>query len=713
MKTTTIGVVAACSASSVTAVTGSRSSIPTAIVSRSGGVYNQHHNRKQQTTENVVNSIRGGNAPASSSTTAEKTTTTSVEEEDELDTKDIAKENAEKKRRKKKKYKKKQTNNKKSSASSSQQSTRKKQQSINTPEKEDSTDQSSTSESSTKTNNNNNKSSKSPLSPEAQSILNQTCHYNILGITKSATQSQIQKAYRKRCIITHPDKVSGDRSAFDKVSVAYDILSCEKKRAVYDKFGQKGLDEGLDVHSDGVRGFGMGMGNGNFGTDVFRDFFSGTGIDPFNFAGRRHQQQQQQSSRRNRDLRYQLEVTLEELYNGTTKHVLIQQPNGSSYYQHHRKEVEVTLPKGMSNGQSVRLSGVVDSIKDAPPADVIFIIRERRHPIFTRRGNDLAIEVSITYAESIVGYKRTLKCLNGKEIVICNPVVAEVVKVDELIDAPSLPKLQKEGEEFVATIVNDDDSVVISNNSTNSTAVISNNATAATANTTIEQVETPPEQITKTTTTSYKLPPSIIQTGDVHVLKGYGMPIKGYQGHDSDEYGNLYIQYRVESPLSSTSSSSTTKTSNLSPQERVDLARLLNKLEGNTDDIAKDIVVSSDETITQDKDDQKSVHHLVISSVSEFGRTTDSSVNNHGDDEHLRHDEDYDVNMPHGFRSTEDVSDFVHRAFAGRTGPFGGTSFGFSTFTSSSGGGGGGGGGGYGYNGHGEEEDHKVECNQM
>jgi len=690
MKRTAIGVVAACSASSsVTTVTGSSSSIPTAIVSQSGGVYNQHHNRKQQTTQNVINSIRGG-----SSAPASNTAETSVEEQNDKDANDIAKENAEKKRRKKKKYKKKQTNNKKST--SSQQSTKKKQS--NTPEKDDSTDQSSsTSESSTNTN-------KSPLSPEAQSILNQTNHYAILGITKSATQSQIQKAYRKRCIITHPDKVSGDRSAFDKVSVAYDILSCEKKRAVYDKFGQKGIDQGLDVHSDGVRGFGMGKGNGgSFGTDVFRDFFSGTGIDPFNFAGRRHQQHQHQSAtRRNRDLRYQLEVTLEELYNGTTKHVLIQQPNGSSYYQHHRKEVEVTLPKGMSNGQSVRLSGVVDSIKDAPPADVIFIIRERRHPIFTRRGNDLAIEVSISYAESIVGYKRSLKCLNGKEIVICNPVMTEIVKVDELVDVPPLPKLQEEEdtEEVVSTLVNDNNSVD-DINSTNST-VTANNTTAATADTTVEQVEIPPGQITKTTTTSYKLPPAIIQTGDVHVLKGYGMPIKGYQGHDSDEYGNLYIQYRVESP---SSTSSTTKKSNLSPQERVDLARLLNKLEGNTDDIAKDVVVSSDDDRDEKKTEEERVHHLDMSSVSEFGRTTDSSVNNHGDDEHLRHDED-DVNMPHGFRSSEDVSDFVHRAFAGRTGGFP-SSFGFSTFTSSSSG------GGYGYNGHGEEEDHKVECNQM
>jgi len=704
MKRTAIGVVAACSASSsVTTVTGSSCSIPTAIVSRSGGVCKEHHNRKQQTTENVINSIRGGSSAPGASSTAE-----TFVEEDEIDAKDIAKENAEKKRRKKKKYKKKQTNNnKKSNASSSQQSTKKKQSNT---EEDSTTDQSSTSESSTKTNHNNKSSNSSPLSPEAQSILNQTNHYAILGITKSATQSQIQKAYRKRCIITHPDKVSGDRSAFDKVSVAYDILSCEKKRAVYDKFGQRGLDQGLDVHSDGVRGFGMGMGNGSFGTDVFRDFFSGTGIDPFNFAGRRQQQQQQhQSSRRNRDLRYQLEVTLDELYNGTTKHVLIQQPNGSSYYQHHRKEVEVTLPKGMSNGQSVRLSGVVDSIKDAPPADVIFIIRERRHQIFTRRGNDLAIEVSITYAESIVGYKRSLKCLNGKEIVICNPVMTEVVKVDELVDAPPLPKLQVEEdtEEVVSTLVNDDGSVE-NNNSTNCTAAVTANNTTATAaaDTTIEieQVETPPapEQITKTTTTSYKLPPSIIQTGDVHVLKGYGMPIKGYQGHDSDEYGNLYIQYRVESP---SSTSSTTKTSNLSPQERVDLARLLNKLEGNTDDIANDVISSEDDRDESTTDEER-VHHLDMSSVSEFGRTTDSSVNNHGDDEHLRHDED-DVNMPHGFRSGEDVSNFVHRAFAGRTGPFGGTSFGFSTFTSSSSG------GGYGYNGHGEEEDHKVECNQM
>ncbi|EED95579.1 predicted protein, partial [Thalassiosira pseudonana CCMP1335] len=64
-------------------------------------------------------------------------------------------------------------------------------------------------------------------------------HYDILGITRTATQAQIQKAYRRRCLATHPDKLpNGDRQAFDMVSRAYEVLGCERKRALYDRFGE-------------------------------------------------------------------------------------------------------------------------------------------------------------------------------------------------------------------------------------------------------------------------------------------------------------------------------------------------------------------------------------------------------------------------------------------------------------------------------------------
>ena len=578
--------------------------------------------------------------------------------------------------------------------------------------------------------------SKSALSPEAQSILSQTCHYDVLGITtdkSSATFSEIQKAYRRRAMVTHPDKTNGDRTAFDKVSAAYDVLSCDKKRAVYDRFGMDGL------LNDQKNGDGSGF-FGGVATDVFREFFGGGGSGmggastffgtQFNHPGGGASTRSSSSfGPRNRDLRYQLEVSLEDLYNGSSKHVAIQQPNPFHPHLPYRKEVEVSLTKGMHSGQSVRLSGVVDSIPDAAPADVIFLINERRHPIFTRRGNDLAMELHITLSEAIVGYKKKIVGLDGREIVICNPYEGIHVLKEELVDAPSLP-------DIVGA-----DHVDEANNNTvvNSTSFYDDDDATT-------MKEFPVQQIVKTTTLSYNLPSTIIQTGDVHVLKGGGMPIHrkvGRYNHHNHDYGDLFVQFIVDLPGGSTSSPSslfsaagvvtTSKsklnTKNLSPEERVELARLLSKLEGKEDPTTDVVKVlngkddaSNNDIVGENKNKGKEsiVHRLVVSSASEFGRKGNENDADH--DEHLHHQEDDEIEEYHNRRGH--VHDFFQRAFhhgersshSGFTGPFGfgfgGTSFGggsvryFSSSSSSSSGRRGG-------PVYGEEDDHQVECSQM
>jgi len=532
------------------------------------------------------------------------------------------------------------------------------------------------------------------LPPAVQSILSHSCHYDVLGITnKAASQIEIQKAYRRRCVLTHPDKLPGGiRTAFDKVSEAYEVLSCEKKRAVYDRYGKEGLEKGIASASGGGGSssgmdfrFGTTSGASFFGNDLFREFFgqqqstSSTTNSAFRWA-------QPQPSPRNRDLRYQLEVSLEELYNGTTKHVAIQQPNPLKPYFPYRKELEVALPRGIGNGQSVRLSGVVDSVSDSPPADVIFLIRERRHPIYTRRGHDLAMEVRISLSEAIVGYRRTMTCLDGRSIVIGSPVVRKVVQKREVVDVPSLPVEEMNEDGFI-----------------NADADTTPNDTDV-----ITKQQQLPEQATKTTIVSYDLPPSILQTGDVHVLKGYGMPIRG--SHHHEQYGDLYIQYVVEMPFGSSSSSSAAASTsastrkvnaaNLSPEERVELARLLSKLEGRSDDPTVGIVHSSSRvdgdattTTTTVDDDVESggmndtVHYLSMASASDFGQSTTTYDDHTDHDEHLRHDDEEDGGGHHGMHHHhhhQDVSDFFRRAFTGAgrsSSPFGGTG-GFHYFSS-------------------------------
>jgi len=288
--------------------------------------------------------------------------------------------------------------------------------------------------------------------PFLEELIKQEDYYAILGVSKTCTGSQITKAYRKRAVRTHPDKTGGDRRAFDKVSEAYDILSDEEKRNVYDRFGKKGLQRG-----------GSGVGAGFNKEDLFRQFF-----------GQRQQYQTPQF------MRYQLEVSLEDLYKGITQTITVDMAGG-------RKRVEVHIPKGTSSGESITLSGELEFPSGGAPGDLIFILQQRPHHTFTRKKNDLAVEMTITLEEAIFGVKRDIHHLDGHRL-------------------------------FFQSAQGSDRK------------------------------------------------PLWIQTGDVQVLKGKGMPIQNAH----DEFGDLYVQYRVEVPKS---------TNQLTDEERQQLSELLGKLQ--------------------------------------------------------------------------------------------------------------------------------------
>jgi DnaJ-class molecular chaperone len=299
-----------------------------------------------------------------------------------------------------------------------------------------------------------------------EQLLKEDDYYAILGVSKSATAQEIQKAYRRRAVQTHPDKLpSNDRRAFDKVAEAYDVLSDETKRATYNRFGKRGLDSTAE-----------GRPPSSFTEDIFRSFF---GTNPY------YRQQQQP---RNQTVRYQLEVTLEELYCGTHRNVIVTEPG--------RKKVQISIERGMASGQSIVLSGEMDHVKDVAPADLVFVLQQRPHPIFTRKGHDLAMELTISLHEAICGLTRSIKHLDGRVMAISS---ARHVFSD-----------------------------------TSDTAAM------------------------------------LIQTGDVHVLKGEGMPKPG----ERDSFGDLYVQYRVEMPTQQAVNS-------LTNDEREQLGTLLGKLDGN------------------------------------------------------------------------------------------------------------------------------------
>ncbi|MGK3751949.1 MAG: DnaJ-class molecular chaperone [Bacillariaceae sp.] len=343
--------------------------------------------------------------------------------------------------------------------------------------------------------------------PILEEILQREDFYDVLGVPNTASERDIQKAYRKRCVQTHPDKTGGDRRAFDKVAEAYEVLSDPSKRQVYNRFGKAGMDPTNNGNS-GASPFG---GGGDGAAAMFRDMF---------------QQARQQQQRRNQTLRYQLEVTLEDLYFGRTRSVQVTPPHHRHNYQQQRKrkEVDVHISKGSVNGQSVVLSGEVDFNDDnSPPGDLVFILTQVPHATFTRKGHDLAMELNVSLEEALCGLRRSIKHLDGTEMWI------ESANYSDDQNGKNKSNINKDKDK-TDNLINDDDD---DDNSNRSSSI-----------------------------------PITIRTGDVQVLKGRGMPKR----NTNDEFGDLYIQYRVDMPKSKSGKA-------LTEEEYRELSRLLTKLD--------------------------------------------------------------------------------------------------------------------------------------
>jgi DnaJ-class molecular chaperone len=211
-------------------------------------------------------------------------------------------------------------------------------------------------------------------------------YYQILGVSETAGQDEIKKAYKKLAMKNHPDR-GGDTQKFQEISQAYDTLGDTNKRAQYDAERQ-GFGNPFNM-SGGFADFGEMFG-----------FRFGPGFGP-----------QQRSQRRNRDLTIRLSVTFKQSFTGTQVEAQYKTPSGKT------KTVVIDVPAGVQSGQVIRYGGLGDdSIPNIPPGNLNVTVMVETEISWQRRGDELVKLLDITVLEAMTGCTKEIKSLDGTTI---------------------------------------------------------------------------------------------------------------------------------------------------------------------------------------------------------------------------------------------------------------------------------------------------------
>ncbi|XP_076234857.1 dnaJ protein homolog 1 isoform X2 [Calliopsis andreniformis] len=266
-------------------------------------------------------------------------------------------------------------------------------------------------------------------------------YYKILGISKSASDDEIKKAYRKLALKYHPDKnrSAGAEEKFKEIAEAYEVLSDAKKREVYDKFGEEGLKGGAGTaggggggttytfHGDPKATFAQFFGSaspfqgffefgGPIGNRVFGFHEDDMDIDdplgPNSGRGGGKDRAQDPA------IEHDLYITLEEILRGCTKKMKISrrvvQPDGTTKKED--KVLTINVKPGWKAGTKITFQKEGDQGRGKVPADIVFIIRDKPHPLFRREGSDIRYTCKLSLKQALCGTVIEVPTLTGEKI---------------------------------------------------------------------------------------------------------------------------------------------------------------------------------------------------------------------------------------------------------------------------------------------------------
>lgn len=315
-------------------------------------------------------------------------------------------------------------------------------------------------------------------------------YYELLGLQKGATDIEIKKAYRTLAMKYHPDRNPGNAEAelkFKEVTEAYEVLKDSQKRAAYDRYGHAAFAQGAGAGGFGGFNFDFGGGSGAGFGSIFEDIFS-------EFMGGARRSRQQEGVR-GADIRYDLEITLEEAYKGLTKEIEIQtavkcedchgtgaaegskaetcdtcygtgrvrrqagffieertcptcngtgkviknpcKKCGGTGKVSQKKVLEVTIPAGIDSENRMRLAGQGEAgMNGGPNGDLYIFVHIKPHPIFKRDAANLYCTVPLSMTTAALGGEIDIPCIDGS---------SEKVKIDEGTQSGTEVRLRKKG----------------------------------------------------------------------------------------------------------------------------------------------------------------------------------------------------------------------------------------------------------------------------